>query len=607
VERQRTLRATLDWSYRLLDPSLQRFFAGLSVFRGGWTVEAAEQVLEEPLALDYLAQLRDCSLVQVGEMELVQPLGPTTTIVRFHLLETLREYAWEQLTEEEQHGLQERHIAFLVASIAKRSLISRWEAIGWFEAELSNCRAALVWGLSEQGNLDMAMHLCAGHGSVFWSHLGYWTEGRRWFIALLNRFSEPTATRAALLQAAGSLTDQQGDNTAALAMYQESLELGRALGNTEHTLNLLETNGFLACHMGRNEEGRAYFEEALQLSRSQGEDKDRVVGILNALGQLARNTGDFATAQAYCEQSLKLAEEMGDQTKVCYVFCELGLLAADKKDHITALTWYDKCIALCRKEVQQDILTLAHILTHRIDPLLASGDYAAAQQSGEEALAIFRHARDKWHTSYCLAHLATAASARGDFPAACTYLEECLEIRRELGNPGWILGTLLSLGRVALTAGDIPHARSVLAECLTMARDSGEDKTQWRYRTILHWLGLYDIVRGDYSSARAWYAECLPLARASTDSWALIPILEGLGILAEVENRQETAVQLWGTATTMRERLNSQPEALEEQILARYITRVRNTLGSDVFDSLFEQGRMLDQAAAIALGRGEYD
>src|SRR5205823_9285839 len=106
AERQRTLRAAVDWSYRLLSPDMQRFFAQLYVFRGGWTLEAAEAVCEEPLALDMLAQLRECSLVSTQEGE---------SGIRFRMLESLREYAEVQLSVEERASLRGRHADFFVA------------------------------------------------------------------------------------------------------------------------------------------------------------------------------------------------------------------------------------------------------------------------------------------------------------------------------------------------------------------------------------------------------------------------------------------------------------------------------------------------------------
>jgi predicted ATPase len=104
--RHRSLRATLDWSYQLLSPPLQRFFARLSIFRGGWTLEAAEAVCAEPLALEYLSQLRECSMVQTVEDE----IG-----MRYRLLQTLQEYGAEQLLPEERLSLQHQHAAYYLS------------------------------------------------------------------------------------------------------------------------------------------------------------------------------------------------------------------------------------------------------------------------------------------------------------------------------------------------------------------------------------------------------------------------------------------------------------------------------------------------------------
>src|SRR5205823_5494127 len=100
-----------DWSYRLLTPEIQRFFARLSVFRGGWSLAAAGTVCDEPQALDFLEELRSCSLVVVEEGE---------AEVRFRMLETLSEYAAEQLAPEDAGALRERHAAFF-AGVAEEA------------------------------------------------------------------------------------------------------------------------------------------------------------------------------------------------------------------------------------------------------------------------------------------------------------------------------------------------------------------------------------------------------------------------------------------------------------------------------------------------------
>ena len=108
--RHQTLRAAMEWSYRLLSPQLQRLFAGLSIFRGGWTAQAAEAVCGEPQALEHLEELRECSLILAEQ---------TQGEIRFRMLETLREYAAEQLDPEEDAALRHRHAEYYLALAEK--------------------------------------------------------------------------------------------------------------------------------------------------------------------------------------------------------------------------------------------------------------------------------------------------------------------------------------------------------------------------------------------------------------------------------------------------------------------------------------------------------
>src|SRR5262249_6575270 len=140
ASRHRTLRAAIDWSYRLLSPELQQFFARLSVFRGGWTLEAAEAVCEAPDALGNLEQLRECSLVVVEEQG---------SEARYRLLETLREYADEQLTPGERTDLRRRHADYCLALAEEAEQHqTRADQAVWrdrLKAEFDNLRAALDW------------------------------------------------------------------------------------------------------------------------------------------------------------------------------------------------------------------------------------------------------------------------------------------------------------------------------------------------------------------------------------------------------------------------------------------------------------------------------
>src|SRR5262249_6182216 len=144
-DRHRTLRAAMDWSYDLLAPEAQRFFTLLSVFRGGWTLEAAQEVCDEPLALDYLAQLQECSLVRADA-------DPSD--MRFLMLEPVREYAASRLQEaaEGARAMQRNHAAHFLAYARERLARLRTPdevgALRALEREVGNLRAADEWARS---------------------------------------------------------------------------------------------------------------------------------------------------------------------------------------------------------------------------------------------------------------------------------------------------------------------------------------------------------------------------------------------------------------------------------------------------------------------------
>jgi non-specific serine/threonine protein kinase len=224
--RQQTLRATLAWSYDLLDPAEQRVFRGLAVFAGGWSPEAAETVLGGDV-LEVFGTLVDKSLVQ---------RGGTEAAPRFAFLETVRVFALEQLAAAaDSTAVQDRHAAYFLAlaETADRQLRGLDQAI-WFERlerEHDNLRAALHWALERQ-----AMAAASGLlGALWWFWLvrGHLTEGRRWLEAFLATpaGTAPTAARAAALDYAGYLTCWQGDVPQARAWAEQALVIWRDLGD----------------------------------------------------------------------------------------------------------------------------------------------------------------------------------------------------------------------------------------------------------------------------------------------------------------------------------------------------------------------------------------
>ena len=258
--RQQTLRATIEWSYQLLNADEQQLFARLAVFAGGCTLETAEEVCEANL--DTLQSLVDKSLVRVREGD------------RFWMLETIREYAAERLDASgEAEELRSRHAEHFLALAEEaepnlRAYSTRW--LERLEPEHDNFRAALD-RLEALGKSQLVLRM-AGAVWWFWDARNHLVEGRRRLESALGADERPTAARARALNGAGEIAINAGDVAAARLRAEEALVLHGAFGDAW---------------------GSAY--------------------SFHLLGQAMSAEGDFQTAQPLIEESLRLFHELGDQ------------------------------------------------------------------------------------------------------------------------------------------------------------------------------------------------------------------------------------------------------------------------------------------------------
>ena len=418
AERQRTLRAAIDWSYRLLTPDVQRFFCQLCVFRGGWSLEAAEEVCEEPLALDMLAQLRECSLITTVESE---------AGIRFRMLETLREYAESQLSQDELVTVKLRHVQFYV-SFAERadSFLSGVNEAIWLERlerDHDNLRAMLRWS-NELSNSSTGLSLVGTLGR-FWSIRGYYQEGAESISRVLaceSRGAE--AARAKALYWASDMAFRMGDFADAERLGAESLALYRELGDQQGIATVLCKQGNTIGIKG-SAAAMTLFEESLAISREIG----FLSGIANALyqfGKLANQKGDFTEAQTYYEESLALHRETGDRRGIYLALNNLANLSCSR------------------------------------------GDANAGWELYRQSLAICRELADPWGISMLLLNMGDVASFRGDYAVARELIEEGVAISRKIGSPGDIGEALLGLGFLACRQGEFVSARAIFAESLLL-------------------------------------------------------------------------------------------------------------------------------------------
>jgi predicted ATPase/DNA-binding SARP family transcriptional activator len=351
-ERQRTMRAAIDWSYRLLEPEEQVLFARLAVFAGGATVELIETVCDGDL--DRLSSLVEKSLVRTRD-------------TRVWMLETLREYAAEQLRAlGEEESLRDRHLEAFAELVAHAEpQLDTPKQQEWFERleiELPNLRSALGWAI-ERGDAESAVAI-AGRLQRLWQVHGHLDEGARWLEAALasGACSPLAAARAwnglgivrgdrgdydgaadafsragelgreagdlqrvsASLGNLGAIASFRGDYEAAQAAYEEALEIRRSQPGTLDSLPLLENIGCLALLRGDVETSRAAFEEALELGRARGDLKS-IGSSTRWLARALIAAGELERSRSLLEESLRLAEQIGHQQGIA---CALDFSAA---------------------------------------------------------------------------------------------------------------------------------------------------------------------------------------------------------------------------------------------------------------------------------------
>jgi len=349
-ERQQTLRATIDWSYDLLESEEQLVFARLAVFVGGCALEAAEEVCDT--GLDVLAALADKSLLRHDEG-------------RFSMLETIREYALERLEGGgEAEALRRRHAEYFLRfaeqiAAGRRGPQERtW--LGRLDAEHENLRGALDWSLETDPELALRL---AGVVASFWLNHCLLTDARRWLLEAVERGKgAPAAARARVLRVAGQVCLFLGEFDQGRALCEESLVLARESGDRAEIATSLALVGHAALNDARHEESVALWREI--------GDNRGLADALHRLGEVKRDRGDLGEARALLEESEALLRKGG------------------------SVTWLAQC------------------LSGLADVDLDEGNWQSARERYRESLSLFLEVRSARASAMCLTGLAAVAAAQ---------------------------------------------------------------------------------------------------------------------------------------------------------------------------------------------------
>ncbi len=475
--RHQTLRALVDWSHELLSEFERVLLHRLSVFAGGWTLEAAEAVCaddhgEDNDVLDHLSRLVDRSLVSVeasgGE-------------ARYRLLETIRAYALEQLEASgEAEAIRRRHAEWYLA-LAQRTEpelkgLGQGAWLDQLEAEHDNLRATLGW-MVEHGETKMGLKLGATLWT-FWRVRGYRTEGIDRLAALLALpgASDHLAERAIVLYGLGILAYGGGDFATSRSCQEESLAISRELDDKEGVFRSLSGLGYVATTQGDYGGARAFHEEALTIARVAG-DRRGLMYALGSLGWVAQSQGENAEARSLVEQSLAIGRDLGDARGIARSLSSLGYLA--------------------------------HI----------EGDYGAANAYDEESLAIRRDLGDRWGIALSLLHLGWLRTDQGNHSEARALLAESLTTAREIGDMPIIADGLEVFAKLALAVGGADLAARLLGAAERLREAIGaplspSDRADCHRDVVATRTAL-----GKAKFAAAWAAgRAMPLDRAIGDA-----------------------------------------------------------------------------------------
>ena len=637
--RQKTLHGAIAWSSDLLSLEEQKLFARLSVFAGGFTLEAAESIfartVRDKSVADLIASLLDKSLLQRTFDVRSEP--------RFNMLVTIRQFALERLRQmSEEAEIRNWHLKYFV-DLAERAEpnLRAFDMVMWLnrlKVELDNIRAASGWALESdiQAELRLASALL-----WFWHIRSYKNEGIDWLerglsIEATERGGQPlTPDRAMIrgkaLNVAGFLLTMLEIFDKSMALSEESLAVFRELGSRGRLgiayalLNLADA----ARYQRDPRQAKVLVEESLTLLREAG-DKFGIAQCLDILAGMGGSEGDFDRAKALLEENLALRKEIGDKDGIANVLMGLGRNTFLQGDLSRSVTLYEESLAVFREVGNERARSF--ILADLARVAQAQGDDGKATQILEEALTLGRNLGDEFPISQWLHGLGEVAQSQGNYERATQMYEEALIHAREVGDSDMIARNLTALGNVALAQGDYRQATKhfeaelsignstsafalsglgrvawaqgdfelaskMLEEALTIIREAGN---KIGISFVLYCVGRVIQSQRDYASARAHYLESLAMVRDLVYRVGIAFNLEALATLSVAQSHMERATRLFGTAEILYPPLRFEISAAERAEHERALAIARARLGEAAFAAAWDEGRAMTMEQAIA-------
>jgi predicted ATPase/DNA-binding SARP family transcriptional activator len=419
LPRQRTLRATLDWSHTLLDEPERILLRRLAIFAGGWTLEAAETICvhgsrdadDGSIAdvLDVLGDLVGKSLVQAENRQ---------GAMRYRFLEPIRQYARELLEASgDLPRMEERRLEWAVR-LTEQAQPALWEGgeqqlwLDRLETEHENCRAALRWAIA-QGRAESGLRLGVAIRQ-FWDVRGYRQEGLDRLETLLGligaeRTCSPLMWAQALI-ASANLAYGLGNYEQAARRAKQGRILSTKLGYRHEIALALNVEAMIASDKGDLSSAEKFYGEALSLFRSLG-DRRRAVGVLGNLGNIAYFRRDFKEAIARYSEVTALVRPLGDAILTSQILSNLGSIFTEVGDMDRAVEALEESLLYARES--DAVMQIANALGNLAEVALIAEQFERAAELAHEGAVLLQRSGDRRGVLACILMTARALVGLG--------------------------------------------------------------------------------------------------------------------------------------------------------------------------------------------------
>lgn len=472
LPRHQTLRACLDWSYVLLSEAEQTLLRRLSVFAGGWTLDAAERVgsgagIESAEVLDLLTQLVHKSMVVVDRGQGQAP--------RYRLLDIVRQYGQEKLAlSEETQSVCDRHLAYFLwlAEAAEPELYGRDQG-AWLrrlETEDANLEAALSWALDgDAARREVGLRLASMLGWS-WDLRARPSRGSRWLEEFLSSLPEATpgehphstlARAKAMAYLAWLMRPAMLNQDRALTLALESIRLCQALGPAANTVHAfaLAVLGLNAFYRADHAQSVRRFTDALALSRAVGAQWHTRL-MLIGLAETATAQGELVRSAELIEESMAIARALGDRKGIATCLQSLGEIAVAKGQDAEADALYRESLSHAN-DVAGRLMGI-YAIDALGDIALRRGDYEQAGSLYGQSLAGYRAMGTRIGLARTFARQARLAVALGQLERASKLYRESLELFSDAGERHEVLLALAGLARLVVELGQVERAWRLL-------------------------------------------------------------------------------------------------------------------------------------------------